>query len=476
MVELKTTASVSYWTDSAGLVAYDEPGLLDADVYFSIQSDGYEFPADGFNFRGARLRTEPGGEAVLKLRRISVAERLYRLTGQGIYRDSVMLGRPTPLLQPVLNALVVGQDSTQAIVWKDRVLWFWGDTGRVAYPLGHFGAAGAVSDLPERGGLSASVGVDYRYFEDATGFSRPTADTPREGLKWLDALMILSDNDGVERLVARCAVMKSLGEMTDQLLVTWNDETALWERLCPFPKSNALAPSGHPFVVERDGLRYFYFASPYPNIRVRVDWASIQNPAAYEGYTCLMPGSTWDEAAATVERGAGGAAVWGWKPDTAAIDGARETALVKRGVLGEEERWLATKDVETSASLILWGGSVAWNEHRKSYVMIANEGFGKPSFLGEVWFAEAPTPEGPWHRARRIATHAKHSFYNPVHHPFMDEEGGRLIYFEGTYADSFSDAQPTPRYNYNQIMYRLDLSDERLGPLLAGTLPVAPSR
>ncbi len=36
-------------------------------------------------------------------------------------------------------------------------------------------------------------------------------------------------------------------------------------------------------------------------------------------------------------------------------------------------------------------------------------------------------------------------------------------YFEGTYSATFSrDGDPTPRYDYNQIMYRLDLSDERL--------------
>ena len=43
-----------------------------------------------------------------------------------------------------------------------------------------------------------------------------------------------------------------------------------------------------------------------------------------------------------------------------------------------------------------------------------------------------------------------------------------MIYFEGTYTREFSDAPvATPRYNYNQLMYRLDLADPRL------VLPVA---
>ena len=35
--------------------------------------------------------------------------------------------------------------------------------------------------------------------------------------------------------------------------------------------------------------------------------------------------------------------------------------------------------------------------------------------------------------------------------------------FEGTYTTGFTDNKcPTPRYEYNQVMYRLDLSDPRL--------------
>jgi hypothetical protein len=45
-----------------------------------------------------------------------------------------------------------------------------------------------------------------------------------------------------------------------------------------------------------------------------------------------------------------------------------------------------------------------------------------------------------------------------VHHDFLDREGGRVIHFEGTYTHEFSgNPDKTPRYNYNQILYRLDL-------------------
>ncbi len=66
-------------------------------------------------------------------------------------------------------------------------------------------------------------------------------------------------------------------------------------------------------------------------------------------------------------------------------------------------------------------------------------------------------------RATKIVSHDKYSFYNPVHHAFFDQDGGRVIYFEGTYTTSFSgNPMPTPRYDYNQIMYRLELDDPRL--------------
>ena len=45
----------------------------------------------------------------------------------------------------------------------------------------------------------------------------------------------------------------------------------------------------------------------------------------------------------------------------------------------------------------------------------------------------------------------------------LDQEGGRYIYLEGTYTMAFAGTKtPTPRYDYNQVMYRLDLADERL--------------
>ena len=105
-------------------------------------------------------------------------------------------------------------------------------------------------------------------------------------------------------------------------------------------------------------------------------------------------------------------------------------------------------------------GSVHWNAHRKRWIAVFGELFGTSSVLGEVWYAEAASLTGPWKDARKILTHDGYSFYNVVHHSFLDD--GPIIYFEGTYTTLFSRTKvKTPRYDYNQILYRLNLDDLR---------------
>jgi hypothetical protein len=166
-------------TDSRGVVAFLEPGLMDQDVFFFVASHGYEYPADGFGMRGTTLRVRSGGAATLRIERRNIAERLYRITGEGIYRDSALVGDPVPIRQPLLNGQVVGQDSALTVRYRNKIYWFWGDTNRPSYPLGNFQMSGATAPLPGQNGLDPSVGIDLTYFVDAkTGFSRPMARCP----------------------------------------------------------------------------------------------------------------------------------------------------------------------------------------------------------------------------------------------------------------------------------------------------------
>ena len=177
MVELQATYGTRYYTDSAGLVAFYEPGLMGKRIFFAVSAHGYEFAKDGFGIRGVALEVKPGGTAKLKIKRRNIAERLYRITGAGIYRDSVLLGREPPIAEPLLNAEVTGQDSILTALYRDKVFWFYGDTGRLSYALGNFAMSGATSEPPEK--IDPNVGINLRYFVAKDGFSR--ADGPYEG-------------------------------------------------------------------------------------------------------------------------------------------------------------------------------------------------------------------------------------------------------------------------------------------------------
>lgn len=118
LVELKTTNQVTYWTDSAGCIAINEPALWQREVFFHIHSHGYQLPADFFGFRGIRILVEPGQSATIKIHRSNLAERLYRVTGADIYRDSLLLQRPVPISQPVNYSSVTGADSVLSVVFQ----------------------------------------------------------------------------------------------------------------------------------------------------------------------------------------------------------------------------------------------------------------------------------------------------------------------------------------------------------------------
>jgi hypothetical protein len=125
----------------------------------------------------------------------------------------------------------------------------------------------------------------------------------------------------------------------------------------------------------------------------------------------------------------------------------------------------ATLKSADSKDIKLHSGSIAWNSYRKRWVTVFMQAGGQSSNLGELWYAEADSPTGPWGKTVKILSHENYTFYNPRLHPEFTPEGSPILLFEGTYTAEFANhPDPTPRYNYNQILYRLDLEDERLIP------------
>ena len=463
LVELRTVNALRYYTDSNGVGAFREPGLMDADVFFHVASHGYEYPADGFGERGATLHVTPGGSAKLKIHRVNIAQRLYRLTGGGIYSDSALVGDKIPLKEPVLNGKVFGSDSVLNAVHGGKIYWFWGDTNRPSYPLGNFNVPGAVSDPPARGGLDPEAGVDLAYFLDAKGFAKETARMPGKGPTWLTALAPLTDADGRERLYASYVKVEPPLKVYARGLAVFDDDKGEFEKLSDWDMKAPAFPSGHCFRRTEDGVDFAYFSNPYPLMRVRADAAHFRDPAEYETYTCLKEGSRLDAPA--LDRDGAGRLRYAWRKDAPAVGPAEQDKLVADGKLKAAECLLQLRDRDTDKPIFAHAGSVYWNDYRRRWVMIAVQSGGSSSYLGEIWYAEADTQVGPWAYAVKVATHDRYSFYNPKQDPMFDKDGGRAIFFEGTYTQTFSgNPDATPRYDYNQILYKLDLADGRLAP------------
>ena len=446
LIELRTVNDVRSVTDSAGWIAFLEPGLMDREVWFYLSlSPGYEKEKDGFGYTGARLKTTPGTSTTVKLKRTNIAERIGRTTGQGIFRDSELLGLPTPL--PSLgNAGAMGSDSVQAVPYQGKVFWLWGDTNVPHYPLGNFQTNAALTPLA----LKPEQGIAFEYFTDTTRPDKIAHMLPMKepGAVWLFGLLTAKDEQGKEALLSHWSRHKALDNIEEHGLARFNDAEKHFEVIKKLDSADTWRfPRGH---AVRGG-DWFYFSDSFLCTRVKANYADIINPASYE--------------ALRYESGA-----WHWQRENPPTTQNEETKLLLQKQMPAADARYRLKDAATNKLIRLHGSSVQWNEHRQRWVLIGVQSGDKedPSPLGEVWYAESKQPDGPWKAAVKVASHPRYTYYNPIHHSFLDAEGGRIIYFEGTYSLEFSGNPLAPaRYDYNQLMYRLDLDDPRLKPAQA---------
>jgi hypothetical protein len=445
LIELRTVNDLRFVTDSAGWVAFNEPGLMNREVWFSISGPGYEKAKDGFGFRGVRFMTNPVEKATVKLNRTNIAERIGRTTGQGIYRDSELLGLPCAV--PNLMAEVMGQDSVQAVPYRGKIFWLWGDTNVPHYPLGNYQTTAATTALNAK----AEQGIRFDYFMDSGKPERIRRMMPlkEHGAVWLFGLLTVKDGHGEDAMLAHYGRHEGLSPPLQHGVCRFNEEHGVFESVLEldkeekwrFPQGNALR------VTDGDG-DFFYFAHPFCHTRVKAALHDLTTPENYE--------ALWFDE---------GAKVWRWQKQHAPTTQAEEMKLLIKGSMKHEQAHFQVKDAATDKPVRFHNTSITWNEFRKKFVLIGLQSGdkGDASALGEVWYAEAASAAGPWHKAVKVASHSRYSFYNPVHHDFLDAEGGRVIYFQGTYSLEFSGNPLAPaRYDYNQLMYRLDLSDDRL--------------
>lgn len=442
MVELKTTSKELYITDSNGIIAFDDATLLGQQVFFYVFSHGYKDPEEEIF-----LNAVAGSRSTIKLDRLNLAERLYRITGQGIYRESEGAGIKIPIKNHSLNGKVMGQDTYINTAYKGKIYWFWGDT----FGPAHFNGlvSGATSELPKNGGLDPEVGIDLEYFIDSTGFSKPMSAIPGPGLVWIDWLVVLQDENAQEQLYAKYSRMGEGFKSLEQGIARFDDLKQIFEPLVPIDSwTGSGHSSGHPERIKIKDAEYLYIFHRLGLERVNADLNSVTNPEKYEYFSC---GNLSGEMADASERSENEINVpCSWKAGSKGKLAASDNTSAFRG-------WFEPVDVLTGNKVGINPASVFWNEFRKRWIMIAYE------FVGGAWFLEADTPTGPWLYARKIIHHINYDFYNIGQHPLFDQEEGRLIYLEGTYTLGFSgNTSPTPLYDYNQMMYRLTLDDPKL--------------
>ena len=360
-------------------------------------------------------------------------------------------------MPPPLNGRVVGQDSVQAALYRGRIFWFWGDTSRAGYPLGLFRTAAATTPPPD---LNADVLTELRfdYLTGEDGFVRaaiPLPDRP-EGVVWIDGVCAVPDETGEERLVCHYSRRAGLAEQLDHGVAVWDDAAAVFRSASTLPNDETWRhPSTHPLRDTEDGTDWLLFGAPTPNVRVPATLAAVLDPARYESFT---PADTDGDLPAGPPR-------WRWQAELPPAGSRDERRWLDAGRLAPgDARFLPADAANTGDRVTLHSGSAHWNERREKWVLIAGQ-VGGTSELGEVWYAEAAAPTGPFRVSVKVASHDRQSFYNVVRHPFLDADGGRVIHFEGTFTHTFSgNPQAVPRYEYNQLLYRLDLDDPRLAP------------
>ncbi len=415
MVELETTNKIVLVTDNAGVVAFDLPEFMGRETWLTVRSHGYEIDKDGLGNRGFRFTPVAGGTKRIEIKRTNVAKRLGRLTGAGIFAESQKLGQHLDWQE----SGVAGQDTVEEAAYNGKLYWGWGDTAVFGYALGLFKTTGATTPLLPLKKFEPPLALPFDYYREAKGKPRNVIDIESPGPVWVGGCTCLPDQAGKDHLVCTYSKIKGFLSPVEVGLADWNDSTGNWKvTRVLWSKDQSekmpLAPNNHSALwTDPDGKKWVYFGDGLPRFRC---------PATFEGW---QDTTTWQK----VEN---------------------PSSLVS-----------ATDGSQVGIAT----GTFSYNPWRKRWVAIIQQKFGKPSSLGEIWYVEANTPAGPWGKAVKVVSHHNYTFYNPMLHPDLVPEGAKFLLFEGTYTAAFADhATPTPRYDYNQILYRLDLDDPALAP------------
>ena len=319
-------------TDNAGVIACDLPELMGRETWFTIFGHGYDVPSDGFGQRGVRLIPEPGKTLRVELHRQTIAKRLGRSTGAGIFGESQKLGRELDWQE----SGVFGTDSVQTAVHRGKLFWAWGDTNLAHYPLGIFDMTSATTPVQPLVSFEPPLRLKLDYFRDEKGVPRGVAKIPGVGPTWLTGYVIsrlamgtLDWSQVIGRSRLACASMRracACGMMSER--------SSSCLKFCGRRRTNKANRHRARMAMRRSGKimrkEWVLFGNPLPHMRC---------PASFEKW---REPSTWE-------------------------------------TLEPQKEFVSAADGQPVRPHT---GSIAWNPFRKRWVTVFMESFGKPSVFG----------------------------------------------------------------------------------------------
>jgi hypothetical protein len=215
-------------------------------------------------------------------------------------------------------------------------------------------------------------------------------------------------------------------------LAELNPTTSVFDFVSDF-EAAATLPAGKSVVVASASGSYAYWDNP---VRFPATVDGVTNTDLYEVFTAYGASAS---TTPTLAQNADGTLNYAWLKGGKAVT---HDEIEAAHVALDQELDGHLTDVVTGAHVQVANGSSnsafsssqMWNDYRKRFSAIIQEEYGQ-TFLGESWYAEADTPLGP---------------------------------FDATYTKTYSSAPvATPRCDYNEMMYRIDLDDAEMA------LPVA---
>lgn len=467
LAELSLENGLRLISDNDGFITLFAPDLLGLSVRFKVSGHGYSTgKKDFWGDESLSVTISEGGFHELELSRLQPAERLYRITGAGRFNHTILSGRqPSFLGRASLPGQVIGQDSLICLPWNNQIWNFYGDTlGLKGF---NFSAACATIPLPEKNEYDPELGIPLKYMVDESGFARKMIETGKKGFTWIEYVVPVKFGTSrmKESLIAKYVLHSSLEKVEESGFAVFNQGRGNFSIIKRF-KSARPHKCTHPFPVDFNGKKQFFL---FPWEMTSTGLSKLMDEKQHLFYSPLIEVAgernhhsddtfSWENRNYKIRRDKFGKAAYEWQPGSLAVSTKVQSELLKQKLLRPEEALFAPIELSSGKRVYNFNGSIAFNPWKGRWIMI-NQG----NKAGEIIYSEADTPTGPWSFARKVSWFKNYNLYNPVLHPWFFKDNGRVILFEGTYTNYFS-ASPgkSPEADYNQVMFRLDLSQSQL--------------